>query len=101
MVNKQLTISQLESEIAKERSKAEKIRKRLILQSTLKSLKRSGRTDFTGRIGRGLIILGKKTGGAVLKQGRLIRARQIEEAKSMKGKKKKGFTFDPMGSLNI
>ena len=98
MVQKTLSISQLRSEIAKERARL--VRERIILQRTLKTLKRGGRTDFAGRIGRGLKILGKKAGSAALKQGRLIRARQIQEAKSIKGKKK-GSSFGPMGPLDF
>lgn len=53
------------------------------------------RNPTVGRIKRGFVILAKKTGRGIMTQARLIKARQEEQAKKRKGKKRsKG---DPLG----
>jgi len=89
MKKKQISLKQLQRAIAKERVRLNSLSKRENLEKELKQLRRSGRTDFAGRIGRGFVILSKKAGGIAMKQARLIRNRQIEESK-MINKKRKG-----------
>lgn len=74
-------LDSLKRQIARERAKFSKASERIRLERELKQLRRSGRSDVAARIGRGLVILGKKTGKAALKQAQLMRAQQIREAK--------------------
>ena len=104
MVQKNRSLSVLRRAVARERARVTALQTRRGLERKLRMLKRSGRTDVLGRIGRGFVILSKKVGGATLKQARLIRERQIREAKTIRKRGRRttsdGF-FDPIGSLEI
>ncbi len=84
---RRISLKQLQREVDKERSKIRSMQKRENLQRELKKLRRAGRTDVAGRIGRGFLVISKKTGKAAVKQARLIRERQIKEAKRTKGRR--------------
>lgn len=86
------SLDSLKRQIATERAKFSMASERIRLERELKQLKRSGKTDVAARIGRGFVILskktgkvtlklGKKVGKATLKQAQLMRAQQIREAK--------------------
>jgi len=89
---KQMSLKKLKTEIARERLKVRRLDERARLQKQLKDLRMAGRTDIAGRIGRGFVILGKKAGKATMKQARLIRERQLDEAKRTKKRGGGGFT---------
>jgi hypothetical protein len=95
-------LARLKKQIAREKAKLREksriesvIAERKRLQRELALLKSPGKRkiySIAKRTGRGLSILGKKVG----KQAVKIREAQIEEARRVRGKKKKGFTYDPM-----
>ncbi len=86
MVQKQISLRELQRAVAIEKTKLRKMQERERLQRELKQLRGAGRTDIAGRIGRGFVILSKKAGSVAMKQARLIRERQIEESKRTKKK---------------
>ncbi len=92
MVRRTPSLASIKRQIAIEKSKVFKATERSRLESELRQLRRSGRTDVAGRIGRGLVIIGKKTGKVVLKQAQLMRERQIREAKRTKKRGRGGLT---------
>jgi len=89
---KRISLRQLQREVAIERSKARKLEQRQRLEAQLKQLRTSGRSDVPGRIKRGFVILARKAGGAVVKQARLIRQRQIEETKRTNKRRRRSLT---------
>ncbi len=103
MVQRKISLKQLQRVVARERFKVASLSKREKLERELRMLKRSGRTDIGGRVGRGFVILSKKVGKVALKQAQLIRERQIQEARRTKKKTRGRLTggFDPLGSLDF
>ena len=101
-LRRQLAVSKQKSKIVKARfdveSEKRKIKRELFLLKHSKALRIGGGAIKVGtRFGRGFKILAKGTGKAILKQGRLIKERQIQESKR-KGKKKSFGVrdFDPL-----
>lgn len=95
------SLDSLKRQIARERAKFSKASERIKLERELRQLKSSGRSDVAARIGRGFVVLSKKTGKATLKLGKktvkatlkqaqLMRARQIREAKRTRKRGKGG-----------
>lgn len=97
---KQISLKELQRVVARERAKIASLSKRKKLELELKQLRGAGRSDVGGRIKRGFVILSKKAGSAALKQARLIKERQLQQAKKPK-RKMQGGGFDPMGSLDF
>ncbi len=87
---KEMTLRELQRAVASEKKKANTLQMKRKLALQLRQLKSSGRSDISGRIKRGFVILTKKTGGAIVRQARLIRERQIQQSK--RPKKKGGLT---------
>ena len=92
MVRRTSSLASIKRQIAIERAKVSKATERTRLESELRQLRRSGRTDVAGRIGRGLVILGKKAGKAALKQAQLIKEQQIREVKRTRKRGRGGLT---------
>ncbi len=102
MAQNKISLKQLQRAVAREKSRIRVFQERGKLERQLKELRASGKTDVVGRIGRGFKVLSKKVGNAAMRQGSLIRERQIQEAKRSK-KKRRGMVsgFDPLGSLDF
>lgn len=96
-------LEKLRKEIASEKVKVRRasilskgIDEKKKLKRQLIELQNPRKFIFGRRIGRGFKILAKKTGRGLLKQARLIKERQLKEARESKKSKKKsrGGDFD-------
>ena len=93
-------LASLRRQLAVSKKKAQIVKARFDIESEKRKLKRELfllKNPTVSRLGRGFKVLAKGAGKIIIKQGRLIKERDIQESKR-KGKKK-GFgvsDFDPL-----
>ena len=83
--------------ITRERAKIAKGSERKRLKAQLAELRAGKGKKLARRLGRGFVILGKKTGKGLYRYGQYLKEQQeIGEKERRKTKKKGGFQFNPL-----